>query len=224
MAGLVRHIPSESNAATRSALLDAAAEVFAESGFRNSTTRQICQRAKANVAAINYHFGDKAALYSEVLAQQSRIARERFPSDDGLAADATAKEQLGAFIRSFLQRVLSPELHARHGRIMAREMVEPTAALDRLVTEAIRPDSERLALIMRELLGPATPLSTLRLCGMSVVGQILFYCHCQPVIQRLFSEMPTDASRLDELAEHITRFSLAAVRNYQPAKPGKSRR
>lgn len=214
----------ESLAATRRALLDAAADVFAEAGFRNATTREICRRAGANVAAINYHFRDKAGLYAEVLAAQSRLARERFPSDDGLAANAKPEDQLRAFIRSFLQRVLSPELHARHGRIMAREMVEPTAALDRLVTEAIRPDSERLASIMRGLLGPDTGIATLRLCGMSVVGQILFYCHCQPVIQRLFPEMPADNSKLDELAEHITRFSLAAVRNYQPAVKGRATR
>jgi AcrR family transcriptional regulator len=126
------HVESapESHAATRQALLTAAADVFAEAGFRNATIRDICRRAKANVAAVNYHFGDKAALYSEVLAEQSRLARERFPAGAAVP-ELGPDEQLQAFIRSFLQRVLSPELHARHGRIMAREMVDPTAALDR---------------------------------------------------------------------------------------------
>ena len=57
---------------------------------------------------------------------------------------------------------------------------------------------------------------------MSVVGQILFYCHCQPVIRRLFPDLPADASRLDELAEHITRFSLAALKHY-PLAPADGR-
>ena len=52
----------DSHAATRRALLDAAADVFAESGFRCATTREICRRAGANVAAINYHFGGKEGL------------------------------------------------------------------------------------------------------------------------------------------------------------------
>lgn len=214
----------ESHAATRRALLAAAADVFAEVGFRNATVRDICRRARANVAAINYHFGDKAGLYSEVLAEQSRVVRERFPANRSEGPPQPPAEELRAFIRSFLQRVLSPELHARHGRIMAREMVDPTAALDRLVREAIRPDSEHLLRVMRGLLGPDTPPDTLRLCGMSVVGQILFYCHCQPVIQRLFPEVPADASRLDELAEHIGRFSLAALRHYRtPARRSATR-
>jgi AcrR family transcriptional regulator len=206
--------PPGAHAATRRALLFAAADVFAKCGFRNATIRDICRRAGANVAAINYHFGDKAGLYLEVLAEQSRVVRERFAARPADAESLSPERQLAAFVRTFLQRVLSPDVHARHGRIMIREMVDPTDALDRLVKEAIRPDAERLMAIMRAMLGPDLPAPTIRLCGMSVVGQILFSCHCQPVIRRLFPDLPADASRLDELAEHITRFSLAALKHY----------
>jgi len=209
-----------SHAATRGALLHAAADVFAEVGFRGATVRDICRRAGANVAAVSYHFGDKAGLYSEVLAEQSRLAQSRYPVPTG---DDDPAAQLGGFIRSFLQRVLSPELHARHGRIMAREMVEPTAALDRLVAEAIRPQSEMLREIVSSLLGGSADPATVRLCGMSVVGQILFYCHCRPVIDRLFPGAELDATGLDRLTTHITAFSLAGIRGIAatgtPARP-----
>jgi len=204
-------VPGMAQDATRRALMDAAADVFAERGFRDATVREICQQAGANVAAVNYHFGDKVSLYSAVLAELSGLAQARFASDAGLAAGASPRQRLTAFIRSFLQRVLSEELSARHGRIMAREMVEPTEALDRMVRDYIQPQADLLRDILRDLLPPGTDPALTRLCGLSIVGQILFYAHCRPVLQRL---QPTGAfavPELDRLAEHITQFSLAAL-------------
>lgn len=199
-------------AVTRRALLDAAAEVFAGRGFQNATVRDICRRAGANVAAVNYHFGDKETLYAEVLAELSAQAAKRFPSDASLPPDASARQRLAAFIRSLLQRVLSEELSARHGRIMAREMVEPTEALDRLVREFIQPQANRLRDILRDLLPPRTDPETSRLCALSIVGQILFYAHCRPVLERLEPVGSFEALETDRLANHITGFSLAALR------------
>ena len=45
--------------------MEAAAREFAEKGYDDATVRDVCRRAKANVAAVNYHFGGKAALHVE---------------------------------------------------------------------------------------------------------------------------------------------------------------
>src|SRR6516225_8210096 len=52
---------------TRERVLKAAAQLFADRGFKKVTVRDICRAARANVAAVNYHFGDKGGLYREVL-------------------------------------------------------------------------------------------------------------------------------------------------------------
>lgn len=221
-----REVPGSdagSHAATRRALLDAAADVFAGVGFRQATIRDICRQAGANVAAVNYHFGDKETLYAEVLTEQSRLAMQLHPPPPNDPA-VPAEVRLEQFVRSFLQRVLSAELSARHGRMMAREMVDPTRALDRLVRESIRPNAMQLSAILRDLVGDNVPEERLRLAGMSIVGQILFYCHCQPVVKRLFPDSPYDAGQLERLTRHITEFSLAALRGLAaPGTPSKRR-
>lgn len=218
---------------TREHLLEAAGEVFADVGYRGATVRQICDRAGTNVAAINYHFGDKEALYLAVLKQSYRAAVEKFPMDLGATAPSTPEKKLKAFVQAFLLRIFSTGPTARHGRLMAREMIDPTAALDAMVRDEIRPMSQALDAITRELLGPDASEETVRRCGMSVVSQILFYHHCRPVVSRLFPRMSFEPAEMDRLTEHITRFSLAGFAQMSgsptnplpvPGKPKRSRR
>src|ERR1700741_2365822 len=61
-----REKPSE-DLETRSRLLQAGARLFAERGFARVTVRDICTKADANVAAVNYHFGGKDGLYQAVM-------------------------------------------------------------------------------------------------------------------------------------------------------------
>jgi AcrR family transcriptional regulator len=202
--------------ATRRALLDAAAEVFAEVGFRQATIRDICRKAGANGAAVNYHFRDKQGLYTEVLKASYRLALEKYPPDFGLPANPTPEQRLHAFVRSFLLRIFTPGPHSRHGRLMSREMIDPTAALDALVKEVTKPMAEGLRAIIAALGGPGLAEPHLSMCAMSVVSQVLFYHHCRPVIVRMMPEFPVGERAVEPLANHITQFCLAALRSYQP--------
>jgi AcrR family transcriptional regulator len=189
-----------------------AAAVFAESGYRAATVRDICQRAGANVAAINYHFGGKEQLYLEVLRQTQKEQWTMHPLPDSGADVLSPGERLHAFVRSFLSQLLDNRLTGVNIRIMAREMIDPTPALDAVVEEFFRPFAESLRAIIRGLMGPAASEEQVRLCGISVVGQCLFFDHCRSVMPRLFPDMRIGPDRLDMLAGHITRYSLAGIR------------
>src|SRR5580693_1866756 len=95
----------KSHDATRRQLLEAAGEVFAEVGFRNATVREICQRAGANVAAINYHFGDKETLYVEVLRYAHGKALEKYPLLMDVDESAPPEKKLHGFVYSLLLRI-----------------------------------------------------------------------------------------------------------------------
>jgi len=199
---------------TRLRLLQAAGEIFAEQGFRKATIRDICHRADANIAAVNYHFGDKEKLYAAVLQHWLGEAMKKYPPDGNLPPDAPARERLAAFVRSWLFRMLGEGTPAWHGKLMAREMSEPTAGFELLMTESVRPMSQRLQGIVRELLGPDADDRTVRDCALSVAGQCCFYRHAHEMIRRLYPEQRHTPQQIEHLAEHVTRFSLTAIHAY----------
>jgi AcrR family transcriptional regulator len=193
---------------TRARLLEAAGEVFAEAGFRAATVRDICCRAGANVAAVNYYFGDKEKLYAEVLRFAHECAREQFPLTDDVSLPPD--KRLGHYIRVFITRMLDSGRPAWEGKLMAREMVEPTSALDRIVEEGMKPQYQALTDIVRQLLGKSAEETTVRDVVFSVVGQCVFYRHGRAIIERL-SPTPPGARDIERIADHIARFSLAAI-------------
>jgi len=163
---------------------------------------------------VNYHFGDKEKLYFAVCRGGFQAALTRYPANMGVSENAPPEDTLRAFVRSFLYRMLDesvPELHRMHC-LAAREMTEPTGVLDDIVQNMIRPLFGRLRQIVAELLGPAGDDRTIVLCARSVVGQCLFYRHSQPVLVRLDPNQKFSPEALDELSGHITRFSLAALK------------
>jgi AcrR family transcriptional regulator len=165
---------------------------------------------------VNYYFRDKEGLYTTCLAQWAKTALEKYPPLLGLPADAPAEQRLEAFVHSFLLRLLDNSRFAWHGKLMSREMFEPTGALDRMVEEMVRPLSQILGGILRELLGPAAENDDelIRRGVFSVVGQCLFYHFAQPVVRRLHA-LPEHYSTadIDAIARHVTRFTLAALRD-----------
>jgi AcrR family transcriptional regulator len=210
-------------AETRRKLMESAGEVFAETGFRDATVREICRRAGANIAAVNYHFGDKEKLYTEVLRYAQAKAVEKYPPLLDVAADAPAEKKLRAFVNSLLLRVFDKGPTAWHGKLMLREMIEPTAALDLLVEERLRPMAAQLWQIVAEILDRPFNDERVRQCSFSVVSQCVFYHHCQPVISRLYPQQTFDPAGITRLADHIACFSLAAMKNLPEVKTLKTK-
>ncbi len=196
---------------TRQRLIDAAGEMFAEVGFHNTTVRQICQRAGANIAAVNYHFRDKTGLYTEVVRQSMQAAR----LDAVRAAfdqNAPPEQIMHAVVKARLDSLRGLDLGDWHFRIFAHELAKPTPAIDIVVNEAIGPLYRRMCSLVGSLLGLPPDHQKTRLCTQSIIGQILFYAFARPVISRLSPDMKMTAARVELIADHITEFSLAYLR------------
>ena len=208
---------------TRQRVLEAAGEVFAERGFRAATVREICQRAKANLAAVNYHFGDKERLYSGaavyVLPCGRNISAGPRAGRRGDCRGAAA----GVYSHPPLQRSSMEACRPGMGKLRAREMAEPTRALDAVVDQMIRPEAELLMAIVRDLIGQDAAPQRVWRCTASVISQCLFYHHARPVIMRLNLEQTYTPEAIEQLVDHIAQFSLAALRQFARAPQGKAR-
>jgi TetR/AcrR family transcriptional regulator, regulator of cefoperazone and chloramphenicol sensitivity len=206
---------SDIGKATRDRLLAAAGEIFAEHGFQNATVRDICSRAGANIAAVNYHFGDKQGLYGAVFHYACTLAADR--GDASLRA-LPPRERLRVFIGAFLAHMLDEGRPAWHGKLMAREMIEPTGVLDELVGQSIRPHFQELQDIVRALLGPQVDDATVRRCSTSIVGQCVLFFHSRPILVRLDPGLRFTREEIDALSDHITRFSLKGLSAFAPKR------
>ena len=195
---------------TRERVLRAAAQLFADRGFKKVTVRDICRAARANVAAVNYHFGDKSGLYREVLQRAIDTVRATSEAARVAGEGKPADERLRRYIHVSLCRVVAEGHTSWISRLIQREIADPTPAFDALVDQGIRPRIDDLSAIVADLLGCQPGDERVARCVMSIHSQWILFA-TRPVATRLRTKFHLRHDSPDRVAEHITNFSLAGI-------------
>ena len=194
---------------SRDKILHAAGPIFAEKGYNSATVREICQIADVNVAAVNYHFGDKESLYIETVKHATRSLAAKVPLPDW-AADASAEVRLRGMIRTLLTRLLSNAAPWEQ-QLMIREVLHPTAACRAMAEEYFRPHFELLLGILDQLLPAETPHHQRRQIGFSIIGQCVHYRLAAGVVEMLTPPEERPHFEIESLTTHIANFTLASI-------------
>ncbi len=191
----------------------AAAEVFAEKGFRGATTREIAKRAGANIASLHYHFQDKETLYLKVLDKFIDGTLEESPIPEGIIDGGLPPERcLEIFVDTVLRRALDRKM-ALAWRLFLHEMIDPSSGRDLMAERLARPHSMILRGVVGRLLGEAATEERLRLCCISVASQILYHRIARPMIDALMPGQDyVSEEAVAKLSSHISRFSIAAIK------------
>lgn len=200
---------------TKQQLLASAGKVFADKGFRDATIAEICEKAGANIAAVNYYFGSKETLYVEAWRLSFHRSLEAHPTDGGVGPGAPAEDRLRGHILSFVQRITDPDGH--EFEIIQKEHASPTGLLVEVMRESIQPIRRRMRRIVRELLGERASDRQVQLCQMSIMAQCLHTMMRQRHHKMVSEGQPMPGPPflqfgVEVITDHIVRFSLAGIR------------
>jgi TetR/AcrR family transcriptional regulator, regulator of cefoperazone and chloramphenicol sensitivity len=198
--------------ATEARILESAGHVFAETGFQAAKVRDICARAGVNLAAVNYHFGDKLGLYNEVL-RFAACAAGSAARLDPVPSGRTPEARLRAFVLGLLEKIYGEDRPAWPVRLMTHELAQPTPALDWVVEQVMRPKHDAIRALVAGVIGRPVDDRQTRLCAQSIMGQIIVYAHGREVLKRLWPDLKFTPETLEEIAGHIASFSYAALKS-----------
>ncbi|MBN1448923.1 MAG: CerR family C-terminal domain-containing protein [Bacteroidetes bacterium] len=209
---------------TRSRLLRAAGEIFAQKGYHAATVADICERAGANISAVNYHFRSKEGLYVEAWSYAFTQSLRAHPPDGGVGADAPAEEQLIGTIRALLQRIADPKNVSFP--IAQKEFVNPTGLLRKVMEQNVGPLHQTLLRLVRELIGSRATDRQVEFCTASIISQCLNPLVRLPAGEGYSSEMRRPLFDIDAYITHVIQFSLAGLRAVREGNEsaGRSRR
>jgi AcrR family transcriptional regulator len=203
---------TEINDSPKDRILNEAEILFAEKGFHAVTVREITRSAKCNLAAVNYHFGNKENLYLEVFKQRwiPRAKRVRAAFQKTVSADNGQEiaEIVHALAHAFLKGPLTDDERLRHAQLMIREMAMPTLARDRLIEEVIQPFFGEVAGRLRPLMGEAFEKEGLMLNIISVFSMVIYFNFARVPVRRVTGE-EYDEKFKEKLVDHIVKFSVA---------------
>lgn len=203
---------------TRSALIAAGLSVFGRKGFDAASTREIAAAAQTNVASIAYHFGGKEGLRlacaEEIVARIGRVVHPAALAE----GDVSPEVALG-----LIERVITAVAQFTAARpeandiaaFMLREMTTPSAALDRIYGEMIRPIHGTLCRLWAAATGAAAESEATRLTVFSIIGQTIYFRVCRPVVLKRMGWDgigPDEARKISEILVGNVRAMARAAR------------
>ncbi|GAB4129999.1 MAG: CerR family C-terminal domain-containing protein [Thermogutta sp.] len=198
---------------TRGRLLLAAGELFAERGFDGASAREICDRAGVNVAAINYYFGGKEALYVEAVKAAAPIFRaeavfERQPSDPG---QSDPGQLLADYIRLMLEHMIGQDTPSWKIKLIMREMLDPTPACEAFFRQHVLNNFRMLLGILERILPERVPEHRRYQIALSIVAQCTHYRAAGRLLEKIIPESLRPQFTVEHIARHITEFVFSAL-------------
>ena len=131
---------------THSRILDVAEELFSERGFDRVSIRDITNKARVNLAAINYHFGSKEDLIAAIFEREFVPVNEaRIAALEAVQRSDKKNPKLEDILEAFIQcSIGNPKGGKAFSKLFGRCLSEPSPEIEALLKRQFEPLVERL--------------------------------------------------------------------------------
>lgn len=209
---------SSRSADTRQRLLRTALEAFSRHGFDAVGTRQIAEKAGANIAAISYHFGSKQALYLETAAfLADRMQEDLGPRLERLEAaipGATAdqcREMLSDLVGGFVEILLTGELGEDAPGFVLREQNRPTDAFGVLYEKLFKPLHRLTAQLVAGARGKDSPDKESQVVAHAVLGSAVAFRSARATLLKHWSKQSYSRADIRQIKSLVSALVAASI-------------
>lgn len=204
---------SSEDRTTQEKILAAAAKIFACRGYREATTRMICNEAGVNVALVNYYFRSKAELYKAVVGELFKeVAAELLELPGSVVDEESWKAAMRGWVRRSLAicaAVEPPESYI--AQLMGMEAYVPPEVRKEMTEKFAVPISQAFTKLLKMGLGEDDTVK-LALWHSTIKAQSVVYAQSRPSwMGRYCPEGIGHDEWLDMVADHLCRGIFACL-------------
>lgn len=170
----------EDGEATRAKIIEVAGKLFAERGFAETTSKEICEAARTNLTAVNYHFGSREGLYMAIIREvQEYLLSQQFIREL-VESPMQPREKMEFFLDSL--STMNFDKDSWQIRVWAREVVAPTPLWCQVAQEDSMSKLNAVFDIISETTGIPLGHPMLSFCFLNVMApfMVLLLTSCSP--------------------------------------------
>jgi AcrR family transcriptional regulator len=195
----------------RDRLLDAAEALFCEKGFEGVSVRELTATAGCNLAAVNYYFGGKEKLYTEMFRRQFAVmVNGHLETFQRILVDpnATLEGLFRAIIEPAIRRVSENEQGGKVMKLLIREIMSKRIDAESMCRDMKSKFFDELGRAILRFV-PEVPEDKILMITYSIDGVVL-----HPFLFMDFYDKMMPGFDVDELIDHMVRFVTAAICGY----------
>ncbi len=196
-----------SEKSARDLILEVSLKLFSEQGFYRTSTRQIAEKAKVNLSAIKYHFGDKAGLYKAAYLEPMCPIKEQI--NLFLGKQELEKSLLGVFEGMFDLLKGSEKIQLCLNLHM-REMIEPTEFWEENFNNEVLPYYKALLYVIKKEIPEIKDDDAHRLI-FSIKGLVFYIFSNFRVVEKIAPNIVKDDKSLDVWRDKVISYAIAVI-------------